>query len=119
MITVFGIRNCDTVKKALTWLDTQGVVYRFHDVRRDGLDAATLATWIARHGVEALINRRGTTWRRLPVQITANLDTARAQALMLAHPALIKRPLLELHDHTTVLGFDEAQYARLTWREML
>jgi arsenate reductase len=93
-ITVHGIPNCDTVKKARTWLDAQGVAYRFHDFRKDGLDAETLRGWMADAGWEKLLNRAGTTFRKLPEADRADLDAEKAVAIMLANPSAIKRPVV-------------------------
>jgi arsenate reductase len=93
-ITVHGIPNCDTVKKARTWLDAQGVTYRFHDFRKDGLDAETLRGWTAEAGWEKLLNRAGTTFRKLPEADRADLDPEKAVAIMLANPSAIKRPVV-------------------------
>lgn len=112
MITVYGIRNCDTVKKARRWLDEHGVAYRFHDFRADGLDEATLRAWCDSVGWETLLNRRGTTWRALPEHHKAVEDQAAAVALMLAHPALIKRPVL-VKGAAILVGFDPNAYAKL------
>lgn len=112
MVILYGIKSCDTVRKARRWLEDHGVDYRFHDLRGDGLDAGRLDAWIAGLGWENLLNRRGTTWRQLPAAEREPLDAARARALMLAHPALIKRPLLET-GAARHLGFSAAQYERL------
>jgi len=112
MVTLYGIRTCDTVRKARRWLEEHGIDYRYHDLRGDGLDAARLNAWIADLGWEQLINRRGTTWRQLPEAEREPLDAARAHTLMLAHPALVKRPLIETADGRH-LGFSAAQYAKL------
>jgi Spx/MgsR family transcriptional regulator len=112
MVILYGIKSCDTVRKARRWLDDHEVDYRFHDLRRDGLDAARLDAWIAALGWERLVNRRGTTWRQLPAGEREPLDAARARILMLAHPALIRRPLLETGD-AHHLGFSDAQYGKL------
>lgn len=112
MTTLYGIPNCDTVKKARRWLAAHDIAYRFHDLRRDGLDEALLGQWIAELGWEALLNRRGTTWRQLPEATRATIDRASAARLMLAQPALIRRPVLargrQLH-----AGFSAADYATL------
>jgi Spx/MgsR family transcriptional regulator len=94
MIIVHGISNCDTVKKARAWLDAQGIAYRFHDVRKDGLDAATLAQWVDALGWENVLNRAGTTFRQLDAADRADMDADKAVALMLAAPAMMKRPLV-------------------------
>lgn len=108
MITVHGLKSCDTCRKALAWLTAEGIAHRFHDVRSDGLDRATLAAWLDELGTEALVNTRGTTWRGLPEAQKAGLDAARAVDLILAHPALMKRPVFDLGTHRLV-GFKEAQ----------
>ena len=112
MVILYGIRTCDTVRKARRWLEDHGVEYRFHDLRGDGLDPARLDAWIADLGWQNLINRRGTTWRQLPAAEREPLDAARARALMLTHPGLIKRPLLETRA-VRHLGFSDLQYDRL------
>lgn len=112
MITLYGIKNCDTVKKARAWLDAEGMPYRFHDFRVDGLSQATLAGWVGELGVETLLNRRGTTWRKIPDADKENLDEASAQALMLEQPALIKRPVFDLGDRRLV-GFGSAEMDEL------
>ncbi len=109
MITLYGIRNCDTVKKARLWLSSNNIDYRFHDFQNDGLDKATLQRWCKLWGWEAVINKRGTTWRRLPENETANLDEPKAIALMLKNLSVIKRPVLD--DQGFMLqGFDETAY---------
>ena len=112
MITVYGIRNCDTCRKALKWLDSEGIAARFHDFRKDGLAADRLDAWIDALGWEALLNRRGTTWRKLPASETEGVDAGRARALMLAHPTLIKRPVFDLGGRYLV-GFRESEQAAL------
>lgn len=107
--TIYGIRNCDTMKKARAWLDGRGVAYAFHDYRVDGLDPATLSGWVGRVGWETLLNRAGTTFRGLPEAERQPLDEARAVALMLRQPAMIKRPVLEIGDRLLV-GFRPAEY---------
>lgn len=112
MTTVYGIKKCDTVKKALAWLDGHHVDYRFHDVRKGGLNEEILRGWVKELGWEALLNRRGTTWRRLPETDRETVDEDKAVALMLAHPSIIKRPLLDLGT-SRHLGFSTADYERL------
>ena len=109
MTTLYGIRNCDTVKKARAWLDARGVAYRFQDYKADGVDAAALDGWIARLGWERLINRAGTTFRKLPDADKADLDAPRAAALMRAHPSAIRRPVM-VDGETLLVGFDAAAY---------
>ncbi|WP_422137392.1 ArsC family reductase [Endozoicomonas sp. ALC020] len=112
MITLYGINNCDTVRKARKWLTAAGIEYRFHDYRKDGLDKASLQTWSNELGWEALLNRRGTTWRQLPEQQKASVDEASAIELMLEQPAIIRRPLLDTGSKR-VLGFSDKQYQTL------
>ena len=108
-LILYGISNCDTVKKARRWLDDQGVAYRFHDVRKDGLDAARLQGWIDALGWEKLLNKAGTTFRKLPDADKNGLDEAKAAALMLAQPSMIKRPILDLGDRR-IVGFKPEIY---------
>lgn len=111
-MNLYGIANCDTVKKARAWLDLHGVAYAFVDLRSTPPPPALLARWIAQVGFEALVNRRGTTWRSLDSQEQAAVcDVKSAQALMAAHPPVIKRPVIEARD-MLVVGFDAADYAR-------
>lgn len=95
MLTMYGIKNCDTIKKARRWLEAHQIEYRFHDYRADGLERAQLDTFIAELGWQALLNTRGTTWRKLDESLRNSIDNAdAAAALMLEMPAIIKRPLL-------------------------
>lgn len=103
-ITLYGIPNCDTVKKARRWLDAAGVAHGFHDFRKDGLDPARLQRWIDTLGWEKLLNRSGTTFRKLPDAAKEGLDAAAAKALMLEQPAMIRRPVVESADGVSV-GF--------------
>ncbi len=110
---MYGIKNCDTIKKARRWLDAQQIAYRFHDYRADGLDAALLDTFIAELGWEALLNTRGTTWRKLDDARRESIQNAPSAAeLMLEMPAIIKRPLLCAPGKPMLLGFTEASYER-------
>ncbi len=112
MLKLYGIPNCNTVKKARAWLDAKGVAYTFHDFRKDGVDAALLARWLTQAPWEKLVNRAGMTWRGLPdAAKTAVTDNASAIALMLEKPSVIKRPVLERDGAMIQLGFDEAAYA--------
>ena len=111
-VTMFGIPNCDTVKKARVWLGQNGVDHIFHDYRKAGIDRARLEGWVAEHGWETILNRAGTTFRALPDADKAGLDADRAVALMLAQPSMIKRPVLDLGDRTLV-GFKPELYAAL------
>jgi Spx/MgsR family transcriptional regulator len=112
MITLYGIPNCDTIKKARQWLDAHKINYRFHDYRKDGITAAQLKTWAAELGWEALLNRRGTTWRKLSETEREGINKTRAIALMAAQPAMIKRPLLDTGTHK-LLGYDPDEYNKL------
>jgi len=113
VIVLHGIPNCDTVKKARAWLDGRGIAYRFHDFRKDGVEADVLARWAECVGWEALLNRRGTTWRKLePAVQTAVVDAPSAVALMQAHTSLIKRPVVTAGD-AVIVGFDMQRYAAL------
>ena len=94
-VTLYGIKNCDTVKKARTWLDAKGVAYAFHDYKAAGADAGKLAEWVAALGWETVLNRAGTTFRALPDADKTGIDAGKAVALMLAQPSMIKRPILE------------------------
>jgi arsenate reductase len=111
-VTLHGIRNCDTMKKARAWLEARGIAHRFHDYKAEGLDRATLEGWVRELGWEALLNRAGTTFRKLPEAEKSDLDEARAVALMLAQPSLVKRPVLDLGDRRAV-GFSPERYAEL------
>ncbi|MCB1876496.1 MAG: ArsC family reductase [Chromatiales bacterium] len=112
MTTLYGIKNCDTMREARTWLKENGVEYHYHDFRGDGLEAERLRGWIGRLGWEALANRRGTTWRKLPEEQRSDLDDGKALALMLRYPAMIKRPVLEYGD-TVEVGFSPERYQSL------
>ena len=109
MLTLYGIRNCDTVKGARAWLDAHGLAYTLHDYKTAGVDPARLAAWVDRLGWEALLNRGGTTFRKLPDAEKQNLGRDRAMALMLAHPSAIRRPVLESGE-TLLVGFSPARY---------
>ena len=104
MIILYGIKNCDTVKKARTWLEQAGIEHSFHDFRKEGLDEAMVARFEAALGWEALLNTRGTTWRKLDEADKADMNAAKARALMAAHDAIIKRPVWE-KDGDYRLGF--------------
>jgi len=115
VIIVYGIKNCDTVKKALKWLAAAGIDHRFHDFRKDGLTRDQLSGWLDELGGDALLNRRGTTWRKLPDDQKENLSDGDICDLLLAHPAMIKRPLFDFGDFRRV-GFaskDQAEIAAL------
>jgi len=107
---LYGIKNCDTVKKARVWLDERGIAYVFHDYKQAGIDSARLERWCVEHGWEKVLNRAGSTFRQLDDEQKENLDQAKAIALMLAQPSMIKRPLLQLGDRS-LLGFKPDIYA--------
>ncbi len=116
-LVLYGIPNCDTVKKARAWLAQAGVAYVFHDFKRDGLPPALLDRWIESVGVQALVNRRGTTWRRLDDAARAAAeDPSSARMLLLAQPSLVKRPVVDWPGAGTSVGFDAAQFARRAGR---
>lgn len=112
MTTLYGIRNCDTVKKARAWLDAEGVTYDFHDYKTAGVDAGRLKHWVNRLGWDVLLNRAGTTFRKLPDADKTGLDADGAMALMLAQPSMIKRPVVEQGD-TLLVGFKPDDWAVL------
>jgi arsenate reductase (glutaredoxin) len=107
--TLYGLANCGSCKAARAWLDQHGIEHRFHDFRKAGLPPERFEHWLAQAGWEVLLNRRGTTWRNLPDGDKAGVNAARARKLMLAHPSLIKRPVLEI-GAAVVVGFSSAQY---------
>ena len=110
-VTIHGIKNCDTMKKAFAWLDGQGVAYRFHDYKTAGVDRAMLEGWVAQLGWEALLNRAGTTFRKLPDAEKDGLTEQKAIALMLAQPSMVKRPVLDASGRLLV-GFKPEDWAR-------
>jgi arsenate reductase len=109
--TIYGIKNCDTMKKAFAWLDAHGVEYAFHDYKRAGVPADRLAAWAKSAGWERLVNTRGPTWRKIPEESRSGLDETRALKLLQQHSSAIKRPVLE-YGKTVLVGFDAAEYAR-------
>lgn len=109
---MYGISNCDTIKKARQWLESQGIPYHFHDVRKDGLDQETVESWLRQLGWEQLINRRGTSWRQLSEAERSTMDDAHAIGAILNQPTLFKRPLLQLDDELHA-GFKPDQYGAL------
>lgn len=112
-IILYGIRNCDTVKKALRWLDGQGVSYTFHDFKKSGVPESGLDRWIAAAGWQKLVNRQGTTWRKLDDAVKAGVvDAASAKSLMLAQASVIKRPVIERGGQVLLVGFNEADAAK-------
>jgi arsenate reductase (glutaredoxin) len=108
--TLFGIKACDTMKKARTWLDEHGVSYAFHDYKAVGIDRGNLEKWCNEHGWEIILNRAGTTFRKLDESQKSDLDQHKAIELMLAQPSMIKRPVLDLGNKTLV-GFKADRYA--------
>lgn len=113
MIEMYGIPNCDTIKKARKWLESSGVEYVFHDYKKEGADATLLKAWCDEvDDWEKLLNRRGTTWRKLSDEDKEGVDEAKAIALMVQNPSLIKRPVLLAGEHV-VVGFSAAEYAEL------
>ena len=108
-VTIYGIKNCDTMKKARNWLDDHGIEYAFHDYKKDGLDADTLDGFLKNIEWEKLLNRAGTTFRKLPEEERQNLDENKARELMLAQPSMVKRPVLE-KDGAMTVGFKPDQY---------
>ncbi|MGJ4889522.1 ArsC family reductase [Bradyrhizobium sp. HKCCYLR20261] len=110
-ITIYGIKNCDTMKKARAWLDEHGVAYDFHDYKTAGIDKATLKAWSDEVGWEVLLNRAGTTFKKLPDAEKEGLTESKAIALMLAQPSMIKRPVLDLGTKR-VVGFKPDLYAK-------
>lgn len=109
-VTIYGIKACDTMKKARSWLDGHGVVYAFHDYKADGIDRASLEAWVKKAGWEIVLNRAGTTFRALPDDKKQNLTAAKAIALMLAQPSMIKRPVL-IAGKDILVGFKPEIYA--------
>lgn len=109
-ITIYGIKNCDTMKKARAWLDKQGVDYAFHDYKSAGIDKERLEKWAKKAGWETLLNRAGTTFKKLPDKDKTGLTEKKAIALMLAQPSMIKRPVLELGGGKLLVGFKPEQY---------
>ncbi|MFG1463490.1 ArsC family reductase [Xanthobacter sp. DSM 24535] len=107
--TIYGIKNCDTMKKARVWLDAHGVAYVFHDYKAQGIARDRLEAWVQALGWEPLLNRAGTTFRKLPDAEKSGLDQAKAIALMLAQPSMIKRPVLDL-GRRLIVGFKEGEY---------
>ena len=108
-VTIHGIKNCDTMKKARAWLDAHGVAHAFHDYKASGIARETLESWVKRVGWEKLLNRAGTTFRKLPDADRADLDERKAVALMLAQPSMIKRPVVDFAGRL-IVGFDAAEY---------
>lgn len=111
-VALYGLASCDTTRAARKWLDSHGVAHRFHDVREDGLTRALVESWVKQLGWEKVLNKASTTWRELPDAEKAGVDQTRAIALLLAHPTLVKRPVLD-RGSALSLGFKPAAYAEL------
>ncbi len=111
MVTIYGIPNCDTMKKARAWLEGHGIAYAFHDYKKTGIDKERLEAWSKKVGWETLLNRAGTTFRKLPEKDKQNVDAKKAIALMAAQPSLIKRPVLDLGRGKLIVGFKPELYA--------
>lgn len=109
-IHFYGIPNCDTVKTARKWLDARRLDHIFHDYKKEGADPAKLAVWVEAQGVDTVLNRRGTTFRKLSDADRADIDAGKAVRLMMEHPSLIKRPVVE-HDGGLLVGFKEEEWA--------
>lgn len=112
MIKIYGIPNCDTMKKARKWLQSNGVEYEFHDYKKLGIPEKKLTVWVRQKGWENVLNKRGTTWRKLDDKVRGNIDEAQAIKIMLDNPSIIKRPVLE-SGGTLIIGFSEADYRQL------
>ena len=112
MTTLYGISNCDTIKKAKRWLDDNNIAYDFHDYKKSGIDKKSLQAWCSEFGFESLLNKRGTTWRKLDDSLKENVDEAAAIEIMLENHSVIKRPVL-ISGKTRILGFDESAYQSL------
>ncbi len=109
VITVYGIKNCDEVKKARRWLDDHAIDYQFHDFREDGIDSTEVGQWVAELGWETVVNKRSTTWKQLDKSVQTNMDAILAQNTILEHPTLVKRPLLDTGKERFV-GFSAERY---------
>ena len=112
-LKIYGIKNCDTMKKAFKFLEAQNIAYDFHDYKKEAPDTDILKQAIAAHGWENVINRRGTTWRKLSDDVKNSMDEHKAIDIALDNPSIIKRPLL-VHNQNILLGFKEEEYQRLT-----
>lgn len=111
-VNIYGIKNCDTMKKAFKWLEANGIEYSFHDYKKVGIEKDKLATWLEQSAWDELINRRGTTWRKLPEADKEEIDNDKAISLMIENTSLIKRPVLEI-DGSIHLGFKDTTYEEL------
>lgn len=114
MITIFGIPNCDTIKKTRKWFDSNNIVYHFHDFRTQGISEERLKQWCADKGWETLLNKRSTTWKELPIDEQQRIkNTSSAIALMLQNPTIIKRPVIEIDDKIVVIGYDDTIFKKI------
>ncbi len=113
IVKIYGIKNCDTMKKTFKWLDKKGIAYNFHNYKKQGVDEEALQLAMTQHGWETVINRRGTTWRQLPDDVKENMNEAAALTIAKENPSIIKRPLLVISGET-YLGFSEESYKILT-----
>ena len=109
MITVYGIPNCDSVRKARMWLNANDIDYIFFDLRRDGLNKEIIASWLKQVKLDELVNKRGTTWRQLSDKQRDSLSQSNATDIILKHPTIVKRPVID-NDGKFIVGFDEARY---------
>ncbi len=109
MTKIYGIKNCDTMKKAFKWLDEHNIEYTFHDYKKDGLDESALKQAIDEHGWETVINKRGTTWRQLPPAVQDDMDAEKAISIAQDNASIVKRPLL-IHEGKAYLGFKADTY---------
>ena len=112
MVAIYGIPNCDTMRKARKWLDGQGAKYEFHDYKKRGMDADRLRAWVAELSWETLLNRRGMIWRKLPEDVRANMNEASAIRVMLETPSIIRRPVLDT-GNARLVGFSEEKYLEI------
>lgn len=112
MIILYGIKNCDTIKKTKKWLNDNGIDYQFHDYRKDGINEKLLSQWCKELSWESLLNKRGTTWRKLPEDTKNAMNQSKAIKIMLDQPAIIKRPVLDMGDQR-IVGYSEDTYASL------
>ena len=109
-VTLYGIPNCSSVKKARAWLEERGIAYTFHDYKKAGADAKKLAAWSKAIGWEALINRSGTTYKKIPDHVKSNLDSKKVITLLIEYPSAIRRPIVE-HAHGLLIGFRPEEWA--------
>ncbi len=112
MFTLYGIKNCDTIKKARRFLDAEGVTYQFHDYRTDGVDKKLVQQWVDQHGWDVVLNKRGTTWRKLDSDTKENTSATNVADLLCEHPAMIKRPIL-VDGKSSYVGFSTETYTAI------